>query len=342
MKVIIVREHGDLTALRHEEVADPQPQAGEVQVAVRACGVNHLDIWLRRGVPGHAFPLPLIPGNDVAGVVSALGAGVQGIKLGDEVVVAPGVSCGACQPCLSGRDQHCRSYGILGEHRHGGYAEFVVVPRVNVFAKPPNLSFEQAAALGVAFLTAWHMLVARARLLPGEQVLVQAAGSGVGSAAIQIARLWGAEVIATASSLAKLARAESLGAKHLIHSQNEDVAQRVKALTAGRGVDVVVEHVGPATWEGSMRSLSWQGRLVTCGATTGPQVSLQLRHLFFKSQSVLGSTMGSKGEFCEILKQAERGALRPIIDRTMPMTDVAAAHAALEAREVFGKIVLQG
>jgi NADPH:quinone reductase-like Zn-dependent oxidoreductase len=340
MRGYIVREHGGLDALRAESLPDPTPGPGEVVVQVKACGINHLDVWVRRGVPGHKFPLPLIPGNDVAGVVAACGPGVTDLPVGTPVVVAPGVSCGLCQACLSGRDHHCRSYGILGEHRDGGYCELLRVPRVNAMPKPEKLSFPEAAALGVAFLTAWHMLVGRAELRPGETVLVQAAGSGVGSAAVQIAKLWGSTVIATASSDAKLERARALGADHVINSSSEDIARTVKRLTDGRGVEVVFEHVGPATWESSVRAMAWQGRLVTCGATTGGEVPLNLRHLFFKSLSLLGSTMGSKGEFLEVLGHAGRGTLRPVVDRVLPLDGVREAHSLLEERKVFGKLVL--
>lgn len=340
MRGVIVREHGDLHALRHETLPDPKAGPGEVVVRVKACGVNHLDLWVCRGVPGHAFPLPLIPGNDIAGEVHALGGGIVDLKIGDPVVVAPGVSCGVCQRCLSGRDQHCRHYGILGEHRDGGYAEYVKVPRANIMAKPDNLSFEQAACFGVPFLTAWHMLVARAEALPGETVLVQAAGSGVGSAAVQIAKLWEARVIAVASTDAKLERAKALGADFMINHQKEDIAKQVKSITGGAGADVVIEHVGPATWAASVKSLAWQGRLVTCGATTGGEVPLNLRHLFFKSLSFLGSTMGSKGEFMEVLQHAAAGRLKAVVDTVLPLTEVAEAHRRLHAREVFGKLVL--
>jgi NADPH:quinone reductase-like Zn-dependent oxidoreductase len=340
MRAVVVREHGDLNALLQESVPEPIAGPGEVVVRVKACGVNHLDLWVRRGVPGHKFPLPLILGNDVAGVIDSVGPGVTDLGLGTAVVVAPGTSCGVCQACLSGRDHTCRNYQILGEHRDGGYAQLLCVPRVNVMPKPENLSFEQAAALGVSFLTAWHMLVSRAELRPGETVLIQAAGSGVGSAAVQVAKLWGAEVIAAASTDAKLASARSLGANHLINTTNEDTAKRVKAITSGRGVEVVIEHVGPATWASSVKSMGWQGRLVTCGATTGGEVPLNLRHLFFKSLSFLGSTMGSKGEFMEILAHAARGTLRPVVDTVLPLAEAAEAHRRLDAREVFGKLVL--
>ena len=340
MKGVVVREHGGLDTLVVEEVPLREPGPMEVLVAVKACGVNHLDLWVRRGVPGHVFPLPIILGNDVAGVVEQVGPGVADLLAGDDVVVAPGVSCGTCVACLSGRDHHCPSYGILGEHRDGGCAEFVLVPRANVMRKPRSLSYEHAAAVGIAFLTAWHMLIVRAELRPGETVLVQAAGSGVSSAAIQIAHLMRATVIATSGSDAKLERARALGAEHVLNYSRQDIAKEAKRITGGDGVDVVIEHVGAATWESSIRSLAWHGRLVTCGATTGPQVEINLRHLFFKSLSILGATMGSKGAFAEILKHVETGLLEPVVDRILPLSDVREAHRMLEHREVFGKVVL--
>ncbi len=340
MKAVIVRSHGGLDALLHEEMEDPVPRADEVLVEVRAVGVNHLDLWVRRGVPGHTFPLPLIPGNEIAGVVLEVGERVDHVASGDEVVLAPGVSCGVCAPCRSGRDHHCRHYGILGESRDGGYAERIVVPRENVLAKPANLSFEEAAAVPLVFLTAWHMLVKRAALRPGETVLVHAGGSGVGSAAIQVAKLWGGEVIATASSAAKLERAAKLGADHTIDYGREDFVKRVKEITGKKGADIVFEHVGKSTWAGSLRALARQGRLVTCGATTGADVTIDLRHIFFKSQSILGSTMGSTGELIEILGHFEAGRFCPVVDEVMPLADAAEAHRLLEERSVFGKGVL--
>ena len=340
MQAVMVREHGDLSKLILEERPEPQPGPGQVRVRVHAAGMNHLDVWLRRGVPGHAFPLPLIPGSDASGVVDALGPGVTDLEVGAPVVLAPGVSRGVCALCLAGRDHHCRKYAILGEHCDGTYAECVLVPRANVLAKPANLSYVQAAALGVAHLTAWTMLVRRAELCPGETLLVQAAASGVGSAAVQIGKLLGATVIAVASTAAKLEHAKALGADHLLNSQTDDVAKKVKGITAGQGAHVVFEHVGPATWPQSIKALAWQGRLVTCGSTTGGEVPLNLRLLFFKSISLLGSTMGSKGDFYQVIHHAAAGRLLPVIDRTLPLAEVRAAQELLETRQVCGKVVL--
>lgn len=341
MKAYIVRQHGDLSALQYETLADPQPGPGEVLVRVVACGLNHLDLWVRRGVPGHRFPLPLILGSDVAGVVASVGLGVVGLAPGDEVVVAPGVSCGACKMCLLGRDHHCSKYSILGEHRDGGYADYVCVPRVNILPKPANLSFDQAAATGVAFLTAWHMLNGRAELKPGETVLIQGATGGVGSSAVQIAKMLGAKVIAVTGQAEKVDRLYALGADHVLNSTDGEVFRDCRKLTDGRGVDVVFEHVGAATWQTSMRCLAWQGRLVTCGATTGNDVSINLNHVFFKSISILGSTMGSKGELIEVLEHVAAGRLRPVVDQVLPLIEAPKAHELIENRHVFGKVILR-
>ncbi len=340
MQAWVIRQHGGIEALEREEREEPVAEAGHVVVDVRAVGVNHLDLWVRRGVPGVRFPLPIIPGSDVCGVISSVGADVHDLAVGSEVIVAPALSCGRCAACHHGRDHQCRAYRILGEHCDGGYTERIAVPRTSIFPKPPTLDFATGAAIGIPFLTAWHMLVARAELRPGETVLVQAAGSGVGSAAVQIAKLWGATVIATTGSDTKGARARALGADEVLCYANEDIGARVRQLTGGRGVDVVIEHVGAATWEASLRALGWHGRLVTCGATTGADVQVNLRQLFFKQLSLLGSTMGSKGELWDILAHIAAGRLRPVVDRTLPLQEARTAHALIEARQVFGKLVL--
>lgn len=340
MRAVVIHQHGGLDALAYEERETPVPRPDEVLVEVRAVALNHLDLWVRRGVPGVTYPLPLVPGCDVAGVVREAGSRATHVEAGDEVVLQPGVSCGACPACLAGRDHHCRRYGILGEHRDGGCAEFIVVPRENVLAKPAMLSFVEAASIPLTFLTSWHMLVVRAGLRPGEAVLVQGAGSGVGTAAIQIAKLLGATVIAASTSDEKLQHARALGADHVVNVATTPADRVVREVTGKRGAEVVFEHVGAATWESSLRSLAWQGRLVTCGATTGWDIGLDLRHVFFKSLSLLGSTMGSKSEVIEIMRHVEAGRLRPVVDRVLPLAEVREAHRALEARETFGKVVL--
>ena len=340
MRAVLVREHGGFDRLEMSDVPDPQPRPGEAVVRVRAVALNHLDIWLRRGVPGHKFHLPMIPGAEVAGVIDEIEPNDRW-KAGDAVIVAPGLSCGLCVACLSGNDPLCLQFGIFGETRDGGCAEKIAVPIRNLIRKPESLSFEEAAAIPLDMVTAWHMLVARAGLRPGETVLVHAGGSGIGSAGIQIARLWGATVFATAGSAAKAARARELGAAETILYRDVDFLAEVKRLTGKQGVDVVFEHVGAETFDRSLKSLARGGRLVTCGATTGGEVTINLRLVFFKLLSILGSTMGSLAELHEIMKHVEAGRLRPVIDRVLPLDQIAEAHRVLESREAFGKVVLR-
>lgn len=340
MRCIVVREHGGFDRLRLEEREVPAPGPGQVRLRLRAIGLNHLDTWVRRGVPGHSFPLPLIPSSDGCGVIDALGPGVTGWREGDEVVVLPGVSCGACEACQSGVDQLCRHYHILGESCDGTAAEFVCLPVANIAPKPAPLTAPAAASIALVFQTAWNMLVRRAELRAGEPVLVHAGLSGVGSAAVQIASLLGAQVIATAGGAEKCRRVAALGAHHVIDHRAKDVVAEVRALTGKAGVHVVFEHVGAATFAGSLKLLQRGGRLVTCGATTGGNVQLPLHMVFFKSLSVLGSTMGSKGDLRGILRLFEQGRLRPVLDRELPMAQVGEAHRLLEAREALGKLVL--
>ena len=339
MKAILIREHGGVDKLTTAEVPDPTPRPGEAVVRVRAVALNHLDIWLRRGVPGHTFPLPMIPGSEVAGVIESVDD--PRWKTGDEVIVAPSYSCGLCVACLSGNDPLCRNFGLFGETVSGGAAEKVAVPVRNLIRKPAGLSFAEAAAIPLDMLTAWHMLIARAQLRPGETVLIQAGGSGVGSAAIQIAKLWGAVVYTTTSTAEKASRAKALGADETILYTEVDFLDEVRRLTKKRGVDIVFEHVGGETFERSLRALAKGGRLVTCGSTSGAEVNVNLRLVFFKLLSILGSTMGSLAELHEIMKFVEAGKLRPVIDRVLPLSEVAEGHRILEAREAFGKIVFE-
>jgi len=340
MKASIFRRHGGPEVLEYAEVPEPQMRANEVLVEVKACALNHLDIFARNGLPGIEIPLPHILGNDIAGVVKDVGNVVTWVKTGDEVMIQPGVSCGHCDACLSGRDNLCREYDIIGYRRDGGYAQFVVVPGVNVFLKPDELLWDEAAALPLVTVTAWHMLVTRANVQPGESVLVHAAGSGVGSIAIQIARLRGARVIATASSEEKLAKARMLGADETINYSGEDWPKEVRRLTERRGVDVVVEHTGSATWQGSISALKNNGRLVTCGATSGYDARTDLRQVFYRHLTILGSFMGSKAELLEAMKFVRTREIRAVVDRVLPLSEAREAHSLLERREQFGKVVL--
>jgi NADPH:quinone reductase-like Zn-dependent oxidoreductase len=340
MKAVIFEQHGGPEVFKFTEVADPQIKSDQVLIEVRACALNHLDVWVRAGLPGITIPLPHILGDDIAGVVRKVGELVTWVKAGDEVMLQPGVSCGHCAECLAGRDNMCDEYDIIGYRRDGGYAELVAVPGVNVIPKPGNLSWPEAAALPLVTLTAWHMLVARARVRSGEDVLVHAAGSGVGSLGIQIAKLLGARVITTASSDEKLAKARELGADETINYKREDWPKEVRRLTNGRGVDVVFEHTGAMTWPGSILSLKKGGRLVTCGATSGYDGRTDLRHVFYRHLTILGSMMGSKADLLAAMKFIKSGQIRAVIDRTLPLADARKAHELMEDRAQFGKLVL--
>lgn len=340
VKAVVFSEHGGPEVLRYTEVAEPKVNATEVLVRVRACALNHLDLWVRRGLPGINIPMPHIPGSDIAGEVARVGDLVTRVNVGQKALLAPGLACGQCAACAAGADNLCRRYTIFGYMVDGGCAEFVKSPEANVIPIPGDLSFDEAAAVPLVFLTAWHMLVGRAELRPGEDVLVLGAGSGVGSAAIQIAKVLGARVIATAGSETKLKKAKELGADEVIHHGKQNIFDEVKRLTERRGVDVVFEHVGTATWEMSVASLAANGRLVTCGATTGYDGRIDIRHLFSRHLSILGSYMGSRADLYAVLKLIGQRKLRAVIDRTMPLAECAHAHALLENREQFGKIVL--
>jgi len=341
VKAAIFQKHGGPEVLEYADVPEPKIRANEVLIEVKACALNHLDIFARGGLPGIEIPLPHILGNDIAGVVREVGELVAWVKAGDEVMVQPGVSCGHCEFCLSGQDNLCREYDIIGYRRNGGYAELVTVPGVNILPKPAQLSWEEAAALPLVSVTAWHMLVTRANVQPGEDVLVHAAGSGVGSIAIQIAKLRGARVITTASSDDKLAKARELGADETINYSRDDWPKEVRRLTNKKGVDVVVEHTGAVTWPGSISSLKNNGRLVTCGATSGFDARTDLRQVFYRHLTLLGSFMGSKGELVEALKFVREGKIRAVVDRVLPLSEARQAHELIEDRAQFGKVVLK-
>jgi NADPH:quinone reductase-like Zn-dependent oxidoreductase len=341
MKAVVIHEHGSPEVLRYEDVADPAAGPGEVLVHVRACALNHLDLWTRRGLPGRSVPFPHILGNDIAGEIAALGGPAEGLSVGQRVMLSPGTSCGRCHACLSGEDSSCRQYRIFGAHLPGGYAELVRAPLANVIPIPDHVGYDEAAAFPLVFLTAWHMLVRRAQVRLGEDVLVWAAGSGVGMAAIQIAKLLGARVIATAGREDKLAQAKSLGADEALDHHKQDVVAEVRRLTGKKGVEVVIEHVGQASWERSILSLAQRGRLVTCGATTGPDGKTDLRHVFAKQLTLMGSYMGGKAELLEAAPHFFAGRLRPVVHQVLPLREARRAHEVMEASEHFGKLVLR-
>ncbi|WP_105317998.1 zinc-binding dehydrogenase [Thermus tenuipuniceus] len=341
MKAVVMEARGGPEVLKVAEVPTPEPGPKEVRIRVKAAALNHLDIWVRKGVASPKLPLPHILGADASGVVDAVGPGVTGFVPGDEVVVNPGLSCGHCERCLAGEDNLCPKYEILGEHRFGAYAEYLVVPEVNLLKKPPNLSFEEAAAIPLTFLTAWQMVVDKLQVRPGEDVLVMAAGSGVSVAAIQIAKLFGARVIATAGSEEKLRKAKELGADETVNYTHPDWPKEVRRLTSGKGADKVVDHTGALYFEGVIRATANGGRIAIAGASSGYEGTLPFAHVFFRQLSILGSTMGSKSRLFPILRFVEQGRLKPVVGQVLPLEEAAEGHRLLEERRIFGKVVLR-
>lgn len=340
MNAVLFKEHGGPEKLTFADLPMPTIGTGEVLVRVKACALNHLDIWIRQGNPAYPIPLPHVSGSDIAGVVEQVGAQAEGVTVGAKVFVSPGLSCWTCEHCLAGRDNFCSTFGIIGAKTHGGYAEYVKVPFRNVLPMPENLTFEQAAAFPLVSVTASHMLFALAGLQHGETVLIMGAGSGVGSMAIQLAKLAGARVITTVGSDEKIPKAVVLGADAVINHSKEKVAERVKLLTEGKGVDVVIEHIGPEVWETCLASLSKGGRLITCGATTGSEVKLDLRYMYSRQFTIKGSYMGTRAELVKAAELMGQKRLIPVIDRTYPLQEARAAQELMLSRKFFGKIVL--
>ncbi len=340
MKAVAIRSHGGPEVVNVEDLPDPNPGPGQVLVGVKAAALNHLDIWVRKGWQGLMLSFPHVLGSDVAGVVEAVGPGVEGVKVGDAVVLNPSLGCGRCEQCLSGHENLCRKFSILGEHVSGGQAQRIAISARHVLPKPARLSFEEAAAVPLTFMTAWHALVQRANVRAGETVLVHAAGSGVGVAAVQIAKLLGARVIATAGSDAKLEKAKGLGADEVVNYEKQDFSKEVKRLTDRKGADVVFEHVGKTTWEKSILSVALGGRITTVGATTGYDPLTDLRHVFFRQISILGSTMGTAADLLNVLRFVGEGKLRPVVDRVLPLSEARKAQGLLSERAQFGKVVL--
>lgn len=341
MRAILMEARGGPEVLKPGEVPTPEPGPKEVRLRVKAAALNHLDIWVRKGMASPKLPLPHVLGADASGVVDAVGPGVTGFAPGDEVVVNPGLSCGHCERCLAGEDNLCSRYEILGEHRWGAYAEYLVVPEVNLVRKPQNLSFVEAAAIPLTFLTAWQMVVDKLGVRPGDEVLVMAAGSGVSVAAIQIAKLFGARVIATAGSEDKLRRAKALGADETVNYTHPDWPKEVRRLTGGKGADKVVDHTGALYFEGVIKATANGGRIAIAGASSGYEGTLPFAHVFFRQLSILGSTMGSKSRLFPILRFVEEGKLKPVVGQVLPLEAAAEGHRLLEERRVFGKVVLQ-
>ena len=340
MKAVLFRAHGGPDKLSYEDLPTPTIGPDEVLIKVKACALNHLDIWIRQGNPAYPMPMPHVSGSDVAGIVEQVGAQADHVTVGQRVFVSPGISCWKCEPCLAGRDNFCKSYSLLGAMMHGGYAEYVKVPFRNVLPMPENLSFEQAAAFPLVSVTASHMLFAQAGLQYGETVLIMGGGSGVGTMAIQMAKLAGARVITTVGSDDKIPKAVILGADAVINHAKEHVAERVKLLTEGHGVDVVFEHIGPEVWESCLASLAKGGRLITCGATTGAEVKVDLRYIYSRQYTIKGSYMGTRAELVKAAELMGQKRLISVIDRTYPLKEARAAQEQMISRKFFGKIIL--
>jgi 2-desacetyl-2-hydroxyethyl bacteriochlorophyllide A dehydrogenase len=340
MKAVIFRQHGGPSVLEYADVETPTPGPNEVLVRVKACALNHLDIWIREGNPAYPLPLPHISGSDIAGVIEGVGSQVQDAAVGTRVFISPGLSCWQCDACLAGRDNFCKSYTLVGALTKGGYAEYVTVPAKNAIPLPESLTFDLGAAFPLVSVTAWHMLFTLAQLRSGESVLIMGAGSGVGSMAVQMAKMVGARVITTVGSDDKVPKAKALGADDVLNHSTQEVAKSVMGLTKGTGVDVVIEHIGPQVWDQCLRSLAKGGRLITCGATTGADVKVNLRALFSRQLTIRGSYMGTRAELLEAAKLIGQGKLKPIVDRVFPLREARAAQELMLERKFFGKLVL--
>ena len=338
MNAVRIHDHGGTNVLKWEKIPKPKLSSGQVRVDIKATSLNHLDIWVRKGIPG--VPLPLVTGSDASGVISAVGEGVDDSRIGEKVMIQPLVYCGDCKACCTGKENICESMCIMGENSQGVNAEQIVVNINQIVPFPDHLSFEEAASFALVAQTSYQMLVNRANLQKNETIMIWGASSGVGSMAIQIAKAKGARVIAIAGTSGKCEKAKSLGADEIINYRKDDILDKVNSFTNGRGADVVFEHVGELTWKNSMKSLGRGGRVVTCGSTTGFKAEINLTHLFFKQQSILGSTMGSKSAFNEALSLLNDGKIKPVVDCIFPISEIQNAHKYLESGKQFGKVVL--
>jgi NADPH:quinone reductase-like Zn-dependent oxidoreductase len=340
MKAVLLPEHGGSEVLTYGDIDTPEPDYGEVQVQIKAAALNRLDIWVRDGWPGIKLEYPHIPGADGAGVVSAVGAGVTSVAVGDRVVINGTLSCGVCDHCLAGKDNLCRKGSVLGENRRGTFAEYIVLPERNLLHVPDGFPFEEAAAASLVFLTAWHSLITRGNLRPGETVLIVGAGGGVNTASIQIAKLAGATVYVVGSTGEKLAQAKELGADVLINRSEEDWGKATYRLTGKRGVDVIVDNVGQATWPTSLRTLARGGRMLVVGNTSGYDIQVDSRFVFGKHLSIIGSTMSPIADFKTVMQLVFEGKLKAVIHQVMALKEARAAFDLLEQGDVFGKLVL--
>lgn len=341
MRAVIIEKHGGPEVVQvRKDVPEPSRGEGEVLVQIKAAALNHLDLWVRQGLPGMPVAFPHILGSDGAGVIAEADPGTSGLKVGDPVVINPSVGCGRCEFCRAGEESECIRYGILGENLPGTMAELAAVRADHVHPLPRGLSFEEGAAFSLVFLTAWRLLVTKGRIHAGQDILIHGGGGGVATAALLIARLHGCRVLVTSSSGEKLARARELGADHVINYREQDVAAEVARFTGKRGVDVVLDNVGAATWRISIETVRKGGRIVTCGATTGPHPETDIQRIFWKQMTICGSTMGSAEEYRQVWRLFDQGRLHPVIDAVYPLEKIREAQARMEKAQQFGKIVM--
>lgn len=340
MKAAVIKEYGGIEKVNVAEIDKPQPGAGEVSIQVKSAALNHLDIWVCRGRPGARKDGPHIIGSDASGIVAEVGTGVKGISAGQEVMIYPGLSCGVCEYCKRGEQSECALFDIVGLGRQGAFAEYVVVPAVNIFPKPGHLDFNEAAALPLAYVTAWRMLMTRAGLLAGQTVLIHGIGGGVALAALQFVKVAGAVAIVTSSSDDKLKNAKKFDADHTINYKNKNVSEAVRDITAGRGVDIAFDTVGAATMQVNLEAVRRGGKIVICGVTTGHKAELNLQALYWNQLSIIGSTMGSNDDFFRMLRAIDAAKLKPVVDSVFPLTEVQKAMTKMESGTQFGKIVL--
>ncbi|OHB62760.1 MAG: hypothetical protein A2Y77_05055 [Planctomycetes bacterium RBG_13_62_9] len=340
MKAAVIREHGDLDVLRIEDIEEPKPGRGEVVLKVLCAGLNHLDIWVRKGRPGAQLQMPHVLGSDAAGVVTMVGEGVESPKAGERVTLNPALNCGSCEFCRRGEQSVCVSFGIIGQSRPGTFAEYVAVPADNCYPAPPHLSEEEAGVLALTYVTAWRMLMTRAQIRPGETVLIHGIGGGVAVSALQFAKLAGAEVLVTSSSNDKLSHARELGADHTLNYEKESVVKWIEHVTSGRGVDVAVDAVGAATWPLDFACVRKGGRIVLCGVTTGSKAESDLRALYWNQLTIMGSTMGSAEDFRQMLRAVTVNQLKPVVDKVYRLARVRDAMERMETGRQFGKIAL--
>ncbi|MCK5618991.1 MAG: zinc-binding dehydrogenase [Candidatus Krumholzibacteria bacterium] len=341
MRAVYYEEHGGPDVLKIGDFDDPAAARGQVVIDVKSVSLNHIDLFLRRGLPGLRIPLPHIPGCDAAGVVSEVGEDVTTVAVGDRVLMNPSVSCGQCEFCVRGDASLCTTYTLIGETTQGTCCEKIVVPAINAIPIPDSLSFDDAASIPLVFLTAWRMMIEKGRLRAGESILILGASAGVGIAAIQIAKVAGARVLAAASTDEKLELCRALGADVLINYAKEDFVKRVRTVTGKRGVDVVIDYVGKETWVKSLKSLASGGRLLTCGATTGYDPQTDLRHIFYRQLEIIGSTMGSRNDLMAPLNLILEGRMRTVVGAVFDLEETAEAHRVMEERRALGKIVLK-